>query len=178
MKKPFKTRRFLLVLILLSFIPLVGAMGFFDSMKVYLFSDMKGVVLYEGKPVEGAKIIRTAMTNNDKEHKDSTTSDSTGHFQFDQMDTKLFLKLLPTTIRVNQKIIIEFKGQQYLAWKAFTGGENKGELNNTDVIGTSKEININLNCELTASESIKASESISTSGIKGICSWEGQKILD
>lgn len=176
MIKKSKTRRFLLVLILLSFIPLVGAMGFFDSMKVSLFSEMKGVMLFEGKPVEGAKITRTAVANNDKKHTDSTSSDSNGRFHFDQMYTHLFLKLLPTGIVVYQKVIIEYDGQKYLAWDGASRGVNKGELNEGPVIGTSNEIEIDLKCELTAKETSKASAY--TTSVTGICNWDGNKILD
>ena len=152
-------------------------MGFFDAMKVNLFSEMKGVVTLNGEPVSGAKIVRNAVPNNDKKYVDSTVTDSLGKFRLGEMETQMFLKLFPTQIVVYQKVIIEYEGQPYLAWEAgYTGGKNKGELNEYDAIGTDKEIDINLRYELTDTESDKAGSY--TLVISGICNWDGQKLLD
>ena len=34
-------------------------MGFLDFMRIYIFSEVDGVVLLEGKPVSGATVVRT-----------------------------------------------------------------------------------------------------------------------
>jgi len=152
-------------------------MGFFDAMKINLFSEMKGVVTINEKPVAGAIIKRTAIPNNDKEYTDSSTTDSEGRFHFNRMETSLFLKLLPTSIVVAQKVVINHGGQTYLAWEAGnTGGNDKGELNEYDVIGSGKEIDIDLKCELTNKETNKAGAY--TLVISGICNWDGQKVLE
>ena len=149
-------------------------MGFFDAMKVHLFSEMKGVVTLEGKPVKGAVITRTAISNDDKEHTDSTITDSAGRFHFGRMETHLFLKLLPTSIGTYQKVIIDYDGKQYRAWKIGDAYDrNNGELNDRDVIGTDKEIDIDLKCELTAEDTSKKGGA-HTKVVFGICTWEGQ----
>lgn len=151
-------------------------MGFFDSMKVDLFSEMKGTVTINERPVAGAVITRAAIPNNEKRYSDSTTTDSEGHFRFDRMQTSMFLKLLPTSIVVQQKIIIEYEDKQYLAWETNNfDGRNKGELNEHEVIGTGREFDIDLKCELTNNTADKAGAY--TLVISGICNWDGQKIL-
>lgn len=152
-------------------------MSIFDSMKVNLFSEMKGVITFNGKPVAGALVSRTAVPNNDKEYTDSTTSDSEGRFYFNKMEAHLFLKLLPTQIIVYQKVIVEHENKQHVAWETSSAnGKNKGELNEMDIIGTDEEVDIDLSCELTEQEKDKAGSY--TTVISGICNWNGQKILD
>ena len=153
-----------------------AAMGVFDSMIVNLFSEMQGVVTLQGKPVSGAVITRTSMPAN-KQYIDSTTTDEAGRFSFDRATTKSFLKLLPGDDSIYQKVVILHEGVEFVAWE--TGGANashKGELNEQDVIGTEKEIDINLICELTDPVTYKAGAYTTT--ISGICTWEGNKILD
>lgn len=176
-EKKFKICRFLLVLILLSFIPLVVTMGFFDSMKVSLFSEMKGVVLCCSKVnllrVQKSHVVQfRIMIKSTK----IVISDSTGHFQFGRMETHLFLKLLPVSISVHQKVFIEYNGQKYMAWITSNSGKYKNELNELNDIGTNKEISIDIKCELTAKEHYRAGASATT--IKGICSWLSEKILE
>lgn len=152
-------------------------MAFFDSMKVNLFSEMQGVITLSGKPVTGARITRTAIPDNDKKYSDSTISDSEGRFHFDKMETHMFMKVLPGQSSVAQKVIIEHEGKQYIAWEAAAAGDNdKGELNEMDVIGTDKEIAIDLKCDLMSEKTDKAGAY--TTVISGICSWDGQKRLD
>ena len=151
-------------------------MSIFDSMKVNLFSEMNGVVTLEGEPVAGALITRSANPDNDREYTDSAKTDNEGQFHFDRMETRMFAKLLPSQKSVSQKVIIEHEGRQYLAWEAITSDTDKGELNEMDVIGTDKELGINVKCELTAAETKKAGAYITV--ITGICSWDGQKLLE
>ena len=151
-------------------------MGFFDAMEINLFSEMKGVVTLNGNPVAGAKIIRTAVSDSEKEYIDNTTTGLNGSFHFERMKISSIFNLLPGQSRVFQKVIIEYEGKEYLAWDAITGISNKGELNEADVIGTDKEIDINMKCELTDKEKKKYGAYITV--INGICSWDGQKILE
>lgn len=130
----------------------------------------------EGKPVAGALITRTAIPNNDKVYTDSTKTDTHGNFRFERMTANSFLKILPGQSTVYQKIIIHYNDIEYLAWKTVLISErDKGELNTEEVIGTDKEIEINLKCELTTD---KIRKSAANNVITGICSWDGQKVLD
>lgn len=164
------------VIILMSGLLFGGAMGLFESMTVNLFSEMQGVVTFHGEPVAGARITRLAIPAS-KEYVDSTETDASGRFSFERMTTRSFLKLLPGDDSVFQKIVIHYKGEEYVAWE--TGGAssiNKGELNELDMIDTEKEIDINLICELSAPVTYKAGAHTTT--VSGICTWEGNKDLD
>ncbi len=57
-------------------------MGFFNLFIIHVFSDVSGIVTFQGEPVEGAKIIRTADHQNDKVYTDTTTTDKDGKFSF------------------------------------------------------------------------------------------------
>lgn len=164
------------IFILISGLFVGSSMGIFDSMTVNLFSEMKGVVTLHGKPVAGAVVTRTANPSG-KEYIDSTKTDSSGRFSFERATTKSFLKLLPGDDSVFQKVLINYDGIEYVAWETgAASATNKGELNELDTIGTEKEIDINLICELSAPMSYKAGAYATT--ISGICTWEGNKILD
>ncbi len=152
-------------------------MAFFDSMKVNLFSEMKGIVTLEGKPVSGASLTRTAIPSNDKEYTDTAQTDRAGRFSFGPMETHMFLKLLPSNSTIYQKMTIDYAGKQYLAWKILAASDRpNGELNEHDVIGTEQEVLIDLVCELTAPETAKAGAY--TSAVFGLCTWANAEILD
>lgn len=57
---PKRQYGFWVVLCLLISTTQVSAMSLFDFMKVCVFTDVSGVVTLEGKPVAGARIVRTA----------------------------------------------------------------------------------------------------------------------
>jgi len=158
----------------LAILPVGKAMAFFDSMKVNLFSDMKGVVTLNGEPVAGAVVKRLAKP--EKSYWDETITDAQGNFSFDVMKMHTLWKLLPGQVTILQKVTIEYQGQEYLAWKM--GGANgryKGELNEIDVLGSGGEIDIDLICELTAKETAKSAAGIQI--VRGICTWKDAEII-
>lgn len=144
--------------------------GIFDSMKINLFSDMQGIVTMNGDPVSGAVVKRSATPASNKKFTDSFVTKVDGRFQFDRMVTNSFLKILPGDPSVYQKVTIEYNGRSYLAWEILAASDRyKGELNDRDVIGTEKQVDINLLCELTAKSTQK--EAAGSSVVSGICTW-------
>lgn len=96
--------------------------------KVYVFSKMEGVVMKDGKPVEGAVIKRTADHYNDKAYYDQTVSDENGHFEFGAITTRYFWSFMFDTV-VRQVVYIEHEGTRYLGWDAFkNNAHHRGEL--------------------------------------------------
>ena len=132
-------------ILLMSYITQVNAMGFLDFMKVYIFSEVDGIVLMEGKPVAGAKVVRTADYK-DKVHTDTVVTDESGRFHFD--DISNFSMRLSETV-IYQEININYENKDYLAWKLTKRHENRyGEL--TDPEKPEEPIKkVNLKCELT-----------------------------
>ncbi|MFC1751081.1 DUF6795 domain-containing protein, partial [Pseudomonadota bacterium] len=163
-------------ILIFTLLPMGTSMAFFDSMNANLFSEMKGVVTLNGKPVSEAVIVRTATPDSGKEYTDSTQTDAQGRFHFARMEAFMPSRLLPSEKTVSQEVVIEHGGKKYLAWKAATNDVDKGELNKRSAIGTDKEIDINLSCELSAPETKK--RGAYTTVITGICSWEGQQLLN
>jgi len=90
--------------------------------RVY-FSEIEGLVTWDGKPVAGAKATRTAKVPAfDKEFKEETETGSDGKFHFNRLEDKQFyfnpLSLLfPAEPLVFQAILIHHQGKDYLAWK-------------------------------------------------------------
>ncbi|MFC1750926.1 DUF6795 domain-containing protein [Pseudomonadota bacterium] len=161
---------------LLTLLPVGNAMAFFESMKINLFSDMKGIVTLNGEPVDGAVIKRLAKPSNKKEFRDQTVTDAEGRFELPVMETSSFLKLLPMDSSVYQMVTIEYLGNIYEAWKLSAASDKyKGELNSDEMIGTSDEIDIDLVCELTSEVTAKKARGLRAVG--GICTWSDAVIL-
>ena len=123
-------------------------MGFLDFMRIYIFSEVDGVVLLEGKPVSGATVIRTADYK-DKLYSDTVITDDQGRFHFD--DIYIYsMRLFGTNIL--QKIVIQYDGKEHLAWKMMKGHDNRyGELTDPEKPDAPVK-KLNLRCELTSDQ--------------------------
>lgn len=131
-------------------------MGLFDFMKVCLFSEVRGVVTHNGKPVAGAKLVRSAELN-DKTFTDTGVTDQQGRFHLKATFTKSVNAILPVEPFIYQKIFIHHQGKQYRAWEV--------DKRNYDVNGEIKKP-INLSCELTDTDEKKW---FGPRAIQGIC---------
>jgi len=156
--------------LLLSSSTKVWGMALFDFFKIYVFSDVNGTVLLEGKPVQGAEIIRTADHEEDKVYTDSTTTDANGHFSLPPISTYSLRPIMLGTI-IRQEIIIRYDGKEYLAWKTIKMNNHiYGELNDA---GIENPVKFHLKCELTENqekyEVIKLRHR--NSRVTGLCSW-------
>lgn len=144
-------------------------MGFLDFMRVYIFSEVDGVVLMNGKPVSGAKVIRTADYK-DKIHSNTVVTDEQGRFHFDDIYT-YSMRLSETAIL--QRIMIHYEGEEYLAWKLLKRNDNRyGELNDPETLD--KPIKkLNLKCELTDNQDNKqvVHFELGQKTIYGLCQW-------
>ena len=115
------TLRLLIALLINIQVSQVNAMGFLDFMRIYIFSEVDGVVLLEGKPVSGATVIRTADYK-DKLYSDTVITNDQGRFHFD--DIYIYsMRLFGTYIW--QKITIQYDGKEYLAWKMMKGYDTR-----------------------------------------------------
>ncbi len=100
--------------------------------KMYLFSEVKGIVVNKGVPIEGAIVeqeFRWAWK--DEVGMEQTKTDAEGKFSFPAVvRSSFFGSLLPHEPMVTQTILIKFDGNVYKAWM-FDKGDYKenGELN-------------------------------------------------
>ena len=126
-------------------------MGYLDFMRIYIFSEVDGVVLLEGKPVSGAKVVRTADYK-DKLYTDRVITDAQGRFHF--KDIYIYsMRLFGTNIL--QKIVILYEGQEYLAWELMKGHDNQhGELTDPEIPDAPIK-KLRLSCELTGDQNSK-----------------------
>ena len=126
----------------------------FDFLKIYLFSEVNGVVLLNGKPVQGAELIRTAAPGS-KSYTDKAMTDAEGRFHFDAMVVHTLRTLIPGEAVIRQTISIRFQGKDYLGWKSTKRDiANHGELN---LLDPRKSLPIQLfrvECELTNEDDI------------------------
>ena len=162
--------RYPLFLILNLTFSQVHAMGLLDLFTIHVFSDVSGVVTLNSEPVEGAEIIRTADHKHDKVYTDSAKSDKDGKFFFKDISTFSLRPIMLPTI-IEQKIIIRYKGLDYLAWETTKWNNHKyGELNDED---TKDPIMLSLSCELTDDQAkyevIKLKHG--KRRITGLCNW-------
>lgn len=161
---PYLAKNFINTLLLASVITVVtsagvNSMALFDFLKVYLFSEVNGFVLMDGKPVVGAEITRTAQSGQ-KIYSDKFYTDENGKFHFDSLSINSVSKIFPAETVITQKISINHNGNQYLAWKTVKRTPDKVD-----------ELQIKLNnlkCELRNSENqIETERGV----IIGICEW-------
>lgn len=100
----------------------------FNSLKICLFSKVKGTVLIDGKPVPNATVIREAKLEGDV-RTDETKTDKNGQYEFDAMYKMSLRAVLPMATDVWQKIIIRHREKEYLGWDMAKGGiEENGEI--------------------------------------------------
>lgn len=176
MNNKSKRYYFYLPLVLLFSVLLIGytnqvkAMGFLDFMKVYIFSEVDGVVLMQGKPVSGAKVVRTADYK-DKIYTETVVSDEQGRFHFN--DISVFSMRLFETV-IWQKINIIFQEKKYLAWEQLKRNDIQyGELNDPETPARLVK-KLNLKCELTNDQNNKQ---VIGTGLwrrttHGLCVWD------
>ena len=138
------TLRLLIILLINIQVSQVNAMGFLDFMRIYIFSEVDGVVTLEGKPVPGDRVVRTADYK-DVVHTDTVMTDEQGRFHFDDLYT-YSVRLSETAIW--QKIIIHYQDKEYLAWELLKRHENRyGELTDPEK-PNEPVIKLNLKCDL------------------------------
>ncbi len=105
----------LLVFLLLLFSYGVTAM----SVKQCLFSEMTGVMNFEGKPAAGVKLVR--MVDYNKAQYDETVTDQNGNFHFPAIfRTNIAGMFLPMQFVVAQEIKAYKDDIEYLVWGAAT----------------------------------------------------------
>lgn len=91
------------------------AMSLSKSSEVCVFSAMKGIITYEGKPVSGAKIVRKVMWNDDVGESEEKVTNNKGEFAFDSMNRAL-KQLLPSQFVATQEITVFYNDQEFLIW--------------------------------------------------------------
>lgn len=136
-----------------------ASMSVFDIGKACVFSQVKGQVTFEGKPVSGAKIVRIAKWQ--KEETDETMTDSEGNFELPPMYHRSVVKLLPAEFVTSQRLMVIHDNKEYGIW--FTtkrAPEENSELNGKPLA---------FKCELTDEPRFDHSYRAS---IKTICTWE------
>ena len=162
--------RFLLIVYLNLPSTQVHAMGFLDFMRIYLFSEVDGVVLLQGKPVSGATVVR--MTEyRDKMYNHTVLTDAQGRFHFD--DIYVYSMRLGNT-SIGQHIIIHYAGKEYIAWRTIKHYDNRyGELTDPEVPDAPIK-KLNLRCELTGDENSRQIIEfvLGNNSIYGLARWD------
>lgn len=119
-------------------------MAFFDFGKVCLFSDVSGVILFNGSPATQAVIKRTYEYN--KSQGDQTQTDQNGRFNFNSVSQFSIAKFLPIEFVVAQSLTVEYQGKEYIIWT----NTKRSFAKNSELGGQA----LQLTCELTTERSI------------------------
>jgi hypothetical protein len=110
----------LLIFILVVLTPITG---YSMSLKKCMFSEVEGIVMQGGKPLEGAVLKRKyEWAFNDSTKEDATKSDENGRFQLPAMYdkggfTSLIASIFPHQPLIYQEIDIHYNGKSYDAYK-------------------------------------------------------------
>lgn len=122
------------VAIFLCAVSLEGyAMG---GLSKVMFSEVRGVVLQNGKPVAGARVVRSySWAWNDAKKKEEVTTGVDGRFQFPlESRVSLLTSIFPHEPVIYQRIEIGYENKEYLAWEfSKRDYDENGELNDTKI---------------------------------------------
>jgi hypothetical protein len=124
--------------------------------KRVFFSEVRGVVVKKGKPIEGAEVERSFhAAMRDEKGVDHTKTDASGRFLFSKITrSSSFLGMLPHEPVIGQNILIKVGGKEYMAWQFVKHDyDDNGELDGKP---------IDIICDI-------ASEPAKHGGIYGIC---------
>jgi len=107
--------------------------------KMVLFSAVRGKVVQDGRPVQGAVVEREfKWAWKDETGRDNATTDANGEFSFSPVvRSSFFGSLLPHEPMVRQTILIRHGGQTYKAWMFDKGNyTDNGELKGRPIVMT------------------------------------------
>ncbi len=107
-------------LLILSCEVYAGMFGLGKKTEVHLSPEVKGVVTLNGRPVEGAQVVRTL--DYDREYREEQLTGVDGRFSFPEKNIMSDRpnKLLDET-RVRQILTVNYEGQKYLIWYTTPG---------------------------------------------------------
>jgi hypothetical protein len=110
--------------------------------KLYLFSEVRGVVTHNGKPVVGV-VVEQNYRRDDKNISRSVQTSEDGEFHFTEVVTRSFwASILPHQPRIEQQIYIKIDGKELPAWRYVKGNyRQNGELDGKP---------INIYCDIAA----------------------------
>lgn len=135
------------------------AMSLSDVGKACLFSKMSGVVLLDGKPVSGVRLVRTVDFSGKKT--DETTSDDNGRFEFPPLYERSIRNVLPQEFTAAQEVVAYYEGMEYQIWSAV---KRKPDEN-----AESRGKPLVVTCELTSERKFIQ---VNNSPIFTICTWD------
>ncbi|WNO60050.1 carboxypeptidase-like regulatory domain-containing protein [Rheinheimera sp. MMS21-TC3] len=145
--------------------------SWFTKTELELSPEVKGIVTLHGKPIAGAKIIRT-LTYSDKRFIDATTTDEQGHFQLPVKVVKLRVSSMFDTA-VTQSLDVEHKNELINIWTAGT--------TNTLNYDSIHKLLSDMKCELTSPEMRleipRATPQSPPLGVGSLCTFKHDKII-
>lgn len=138
-------------------------MSLSDVGKMCLFSEISGVVTFEGKPVVQAKMKRVVRKAHSQAEKvDETTTDNRGYFKMPAVyDRSIAGKILPMEFSVPQQIFVYVDEKEYEIW---SGVKRKRE-ENSESSGNPLVVK----CELSGEQKIV---SVSGGFVSSLCTWD------
>lgn len=107
---------------------------------IVLFSPMRGVLTYEGKPASKARITRHIVWQHDRKQADVVHAGSNGSFYLELMQATMVVPPF-TQLVVSQQLEVEYAGHQFVIWSL-------GKLNK-ELYGELGGKPVQLECELT-----------------------------
>lgn len=132
----------LLTVVILAALTFEGvSMSFFSKTEeeVVLFSEMKGHITLNAKPVKGAVIERWIKWKDEDGEKDYIETDNNGYFVFNEIKVKAKLSPLSQLV-VTQELTVLYESERFIIWSmGKLSKEQFGELGGAPV---------NLRCEL------------------------------
>lgn len=108
--------------------------------KACIFSEVSGVLLFNGEPAAGAIVKR--QVEHQGQESDQATADEAGRFSLPALYQRSVSRLLPAEFVAAQSLVVEYQDQEYRIW---SNTKRKPE-ENAELGGQP----LNLRCEITA----------------------------
>ena len=119
--------------------------------RLILFSELHGKILYNGQPVNGARVLREwDWGNASNAGSDTATTDAAGKFHLPAITSMNFLmKMLPLEPVISQWMWVEHNGQKTQIWKHAKHNYRMG--GEFDIFNEREPTILYVECELTGS---------------------------
>ncbi|MFT3868305.1 MAG: hypothetical protein QM715_07390 [Nibricoccus sp.] len=103
-------------------------MGLFDKHRICLCSAVTGIVTKNGKPVQGAEIVRRLdlIHHQNQVHIDKAVTNANGRFSFKPAYARKWKYVLWEVV-TDQKLLIRHEGKLYLGWTNVSHGRDLNE---------------------------------------------------
>ncbi len=144
------------------------------GMKICLASDVSGVLVKGGVPLEQGRLVRE-IEKNGKKYTQEAIVGSNGNFTFPALFERSLFAWLPHQPAIHQRVLIQHEGEEYRAWELTKMDYDLyGEVNSVKALTNKNAVPFSVTCDLNDEEYSRHVEG-TAKAIHGICLLNGER---